>query len=147
MPWKLTVRAGPRVERQRFDELAAALDAAEQRGVELARAAPRGSVDVKLKRFEPVQQVAARIELAGPERLVPSVRAGVDVRGDGSTEAYLGRVRRELVDRRRGESTWGALRRVLANSKRRVDAVAANSERGADTAAQQQVGEGDARNR
>ncbi len=115
MPWKVTVRAGPRIERRRFGELEAALDAAELRGLELARDAPRGSVDVKLKRFEPVQQVAARIELAGPERLVPSVRAGVDVRGDGSSEAYLGRVRRQLVDLRRGESAWAALRRVLSN--------------------------------
>ncbi len=117
MPWKLTVRAGPRVERSRFDELRVALDAAEKRGAELARAAPRTSVDVRFKRFEPAQQVSARIELAGPERIVPSVRAGVDVRGDGSIEAYVGRVRREPVDRRRGESAWAALRRVLANSK------------------------------
>ena len=117
MPWKLTVRSGPRVERLRFGELAAALDAAEARGAALVRAAPRAAVDVRLKRFEPVQQVAARIELSGPERLVPSVRAGVDVRGDGSTEAYVGRVRRELVDRRRGESAWAALRRVLVNGK------------------------------
>ncbi|MGA2925524.1 MAG: hypothetical protein ABSG43_05925 [Solirubrobacteraceae bacterium] len=114
MPWKLTVRAGPRVERRRFDELETALDAAERRGVELARDAPRGAVDVKLKRFEPVQQVVARIELAGPQRFVPSVRAGIDVRGDGSSEAYVGRVRRQLVDPQSGESAWAALRRVLS---------------------------------
>jgi len=114
VPWTLTVRAGPRVERLRFDQLEAALDAAEVRGTELARDAPRHAMDLKFKRIEPVEQVAARIELAGPERLVPSVRAGVDVRGDGSSEAYLGRARRRLVDRRRGESSWAALRRVLA---------------------------------
>jgi hypothetical protein len=114
VPWKLTVRAGPRVERRRFDGLETALDAAERRGVELARDAPRGAVDVKLKRFEPVQQVVARIELAGPQRFVPSVRAGIDVRGDGSSEAYVGRVRRQLVDSQRGESAWAALRRVLS---------------------------------
>jgi hypothetical protein len=111
--WKLTVRAGPRVERTRFDELEAALDAVETRAQELAGTAPKQAVDAKFKRFEPVQQVTARIELAGPERLVPSVRAGVDVRGDGSTEAFVGRVKREAVKQRRGETPYRALRRAI----------------------------------
>ena len=76
MPWKLTVRAGPRVERSRYDELELALDALERRAGEIAGSAPHAPVDAKLKRFEPIQQVAARIELAGPERLLPRVRAG-----------------------------------------------------------------------
>jgi hypothetical protein len=114
--WKLTVRAGPRVERERFERLTDALDAAETRARELSTAAPRDrdAVDVKVRRFEPIQQVAARIELAGPERLLPKVHAGVDVRGDGSTEAYLGRVRREVVKQRKGETAYRALRRALA---------------------------------
>jgi hypothetical protein len=113
VPWKLTVRAGPRVERTRYDALADALDAAERRGRELATVAPRDAVDVKVRRFEPIQQVVARIELAGPERLLPRARAGVDVRGDGSTEAYTGRLRREVVKQRKGETAYKALRRML----------------------------------
>ena len=113
MPWKLTVRAGPRIERSRFQERDQGLDALEARAQQLARSAPRKAVDVRYKRFEPIQQVAARLELAGPERLLPSVRVGVDVRGDGSIEAYLGRVRRQVVEQRKGESPYQALRRVL----------------------------------
>ncbi len=118
--WKLTIRAGPTVERNRFESLDAALDAAEQRALELAKTAPRPAIDVKVRRFEPIQQVAARIELAGPERLFPSARAGLDVRGDGSTEAYVGRVRREIVKQRGGESAYAALRRTLSNSTKRA---------------------------
>ena len=116
VPWKLTVRAGPRVERARYATVEDALDALEQRARELTQDAPRHQIDTKIKRFEPVQQVSARLELAGPERLLPSVRAGIDVRGDGSTEAYLGRVRREVVKQQRGETAYAALRRALSET-------------------------------
>jgi hypothetical protein len=101
------------VERLRFNALQDALDALEARARELARDAPLDAVDVKFKRFDPVVQVAARLELAGPERLIPRVRAGLDVRGDGSTEAYLGRITREVVKQDNGESAYRALRRAL----------------------------------
>ncbi|MGH2893487.1 MAG: hypothetical protein ACRDPM_09510 [Solirubrobacteraceae bacterium] len=113
MRWKLTERAGPKVRRSSFRDVDRALDALESRGRELATAPPGNSVDVKYKRFEPQERVVARLELAGPERFVPSVRAGVDVRGDGSVEAFRGRVRRKVISAQRGESPYAALRRVL----------------------------------
>jgi hypothetical protein len=51
----------------------------------------------------------ARLELRGPRGL----RAGLDVRGDGSAEAFTGRVRRRLVHQRADESPAEALTRVL----------------------------------
>ncbi len=101
------------MRRMRFDDVGPALDALESQAKELARAAPKQSVDVRYKRYEPGQQVFARIELAGPERLLPSVRAGVDVRGDGSVETFRGRLRRELIEPRPGEAPYAALRRAL----------------------------------
>ena len=117
--YTLTVRSGPRVDRDRFEDAAAALAALEQRGRELERGADAKSVGgMLLRRINAQQQVVARLELAGPGRL----RAGVDVRGDGSSEAWTGRIWRKLVEQRRGESAYDALRRSLK-------AVAANRDR------------------
>lgn len=109
--YRLTVRTDGRVRHERFDSLEPALSALDRRVTELARGARRGEIDLKLRRFEPVQQVTARIELAGPERL----RAGVDVRGDGSAEAYTGRLRRRLIEQRGGEDATAALRRTIGS--------------------------------
>ena len=109
--YRLKVRVGPRVERSRHDDLQTALRELEARGVELQSSARSRPVDLKLiRRFDPVQQVTARLELSGPGRL----RAGVDVRGDGSVESWRGSLRRRLLDQRRGESAYDALRRALA---------------------------------
>ena len=58
--------------------------------------------------------MTARLELAGPERYIASARGGIDVRGDGSVQAYVGRVTRTTVEQRRGESAYEALGRALA---------------------------------
>jgi hypothetical protein len=109
--YRVVVRAGSKVERERHDDLDEALDAIERRGRALARDADARPMGGRLlKRIEPVQQVLARLELSGPGRL----RAGVDVRGDGSSEAFIGKLRRRLVEQRRGESAYAALRRELS---------------------------------
>ncbi len=107
------MRTGPRVERLAFAEPDQVLDALEARAKELSAAAPRETRGSRLKRYEPVEQVFARLELAGPERLLPSVRAGVDVRGDGSVEAFRGRVQREVIEQGKGETPFAILRRVV----------------------------------
>jgi hypothetical protein len=109
--YTLTIRQGPKVQHERFAELREAIGAMESRGREFERNPRAHAVGGKLlRRFAPVQQVVARLELSGPGRL----RAGVDVRGDGSTEGFTGRVPRRLIEQRRGESAYDALRRALA---------------------------------
>ncbi len=106
----MRVRVGPKVERLSFDSLQAAVASIEERGRELERTADRQTVDFRVRRFEPVQQVTARIELSGPGRTT----GGIDIRGDGSSEAYLGRVRRRVVEQAALESPYDALLRTLA---------------------------------
>jgi hypothetical protein len=113
--YTLTVRDGPRVEHDRFDALEAALDALQARVLALGARPPRKPLDIRTRRFEPVAQVVARAELRGPERFLPRIRAGIDVRGDGSAEAWTGRASRTVVELQDGESALAALRRVLTD--------------------------------
>ena len=80
---------------------------------ELAETARRSPAQTRLRRYAPEEQVVARVELAGPERRLARTHAGVDIRGDGTTEAYLGRVRRQPVEPLAGEDAIRALRRAL----------------------------------
>ena len=106
MTVKVLVRRGPKVERRRFGDIGSALTFVEGRGRELAEGADATAIELPLGRsFEPVQRVIARIEVG---------RGGVDIRGDGSCEAWIGRIRRRLVEQRAGESPYDALRRALA---------------------------------
>jgi hypothetical protein len=114
--YRLTVREGPRVSRARFGSLGKALDALEARVAELEQRPQRETIDVQVRRFEPVAQVAARAELRGPQRFAPTVRAGIDVRGDGSAEAWTGQARRTVVVQEDGETPVAALRRVLGGA-------------------------------
>lgn len=113
MPFRLTVREGPRVSRARHATLDAALDALSAHVAQLSAQPERTAIDLHVRRFEPIQQVVARAELSGPQRLLPRVRAGIDVRGDGSAEAWIGRASRRVVAQHDGESPVAALRRAL----------------------------------
>jgi hypothetical protein len=111
--YRVKIRNGPKVENERFDDLDAALAEIESRGRELARDSRTDAIGGQLiRRIEPVQQVTARLQLAGPKRL----RAGIDVRGDGSAEAWTGWLRRRIVEQEASESAYDALRRVAAGA-------------------------------
>jgi hypothetical protein len=112
--YRLKVRDGSRVVRAHFPSLEEALDALETRVGEVAARPARTAIDLRVRRIEPVAQVIARAELSGPERLAPRVRAGVDVRGDGSAEAWVGGTSRRVVVQDEGESAVAALRRALS---------------------------------
>jgi len=108
--YRITLRSGAKVLKQHADNLNGALVLLERGGHELEATAASVAVGGSLmRRYEPVQRVVGRVELKGPGGL----RAGVDVRGDGSAEAFTGRLRRTLVHQRDDESPYDALRREL----------------------------------
>ena len=118
-PWTLTVRSGSRVERERFATLEEALAVMDARLDAIAPNARRAPKEVFGREYSPARQVTARAEVAGPGRLLPDVHAGVDLRGDGCTEAWTGRVRRALVTAEPGETAVEALSRVLREARAR----------------------------
>src|SRR4051812_30757262 len=109
--WRMTVRAGWKVGRDRFATLDEALLAVRAELVGLRSVEPRGSARAFARTYEPVQQVAARVELARGRRGRP--RGGIDVRGDGPTEAWVGLVRKQLVELSDGEDVVSGLGRML----------------------------------
>jgi hypothetical protein len=103
----VTLRRRGAVSRERCADLAQALALIER---DLRAESPSGRAEQALaRRYEPVQIVAARGEVAGP-----GVRGGVDLRADGSAEAFTGRWRRRVVAQLPGESAYDALARALA---------------------------------
>jgi hypothetical protein len=114
--WRVVVRERGSVSRARFDSVEAALDEVSSRGRSLQKTVRARPVDTKVMgRFEPAQQVAARLELSGPG----GVRCGVDVRGDGSAEAFVGRFRRRTVGQRgSSKSAFDELRREVLGGGR-----------------------------
>jgi hypothetical protein len=109
--WRVTVRTGPKVEKERHGALEAALDAVEMHARATANTERRAAVDIKTRRYEAGDQVAARVELSGPR-----VHAGVDVRGDGAVQAWTGRWRRQPLALEDGETVYDALRRTLQST-------------------------------
>jgi hypothetical protein len=104
------VRVGPRVSRERFEAPGPAVDALRRR---LEDVTPLRPARALTREYAPGDQVAARGEISGPRRWLPSVRAGADVRGDGTVEAWTGWWRRAALAPRPGEDDFQALRRVL----------------------------------
>lgn len=113
MAFTVVVRVGPRVSRIEQETLPAALDALDLELRTLGGAARREHQKAFAREYEPGQQVSARGEIVHGGRLFGKVLGGIDMRGDGSSEAWVGRVSRRLVEQRRGEEPVDALRRRL----------------------------------
>jgi hypothetical protein len=109
--WKLTVRHGPEVEHQGFDDLGEAVAAMRQRALAIRAEGPVGSASL-LRDYAPADQVHARLELRG-RGLLRKPTAGVDVRGDGTFMPYRGGVGREELDPSDHDTPFDLVRETL----------------------------------
>ncbi|HEV7918706.1 MAG TPA: hypothetical protein VGO97_03935 [Solirubrobacterales bacterium] len=106
----MSVREGPRVTKSRFGSADALFDELDRVTREISGRTDRAPATMLFRELSPVEQVAARIEIAGPRRGLMRMRGGVDVRGDGSMEAYVGRTSRIVIELKPGETMVDALR-------------------------------------
>jgi hypothetical protein len=93
--WKVTVRHGSKVGREKFDSLDEAIDEARRRVEEIRRDGGLPAISA-FRTHTPDQRVEARIEISGPG-LIRSPEGGIDVMGDGHAIAYTGAIRKETI--------------------------------------------------
>jgi hypothetical protein len=94
--WKVTVRHGSSVGREKLPTLDEAIAEARRR-VEEIRREDRLPAVTMLREFTPAERVAARIEISGPG-LIRAPEGGIDVMGDGHAIAYAGAIRKERIE-------------------------------------------------
>jgi hypothetical protein len=112
LSFRLTVRQGPEVSRQKFEDLDVAIEALERHAKEIRSTGPLRPRKM-LREFEPEIQVAGRVEISTGGLLRRGKDAGIDVMGDGTFVAFTGGMRRTELDPGRS-GPFEAVRRELS---------------------------------
>jgi hypothetical protein len=115
MTWKLTVRHGPDVTREQFDDLAAAISEMRRHSERIRSEGPLSKVSVP-RDYEPSEQVHARLEIS-TGGLLRRRDAGIDVMGDGSVVPYKGGMRRLALELRDGQSAFDAVGEAMEGER------------------------------
>lgn len=111
--YRLTVRHGPKVTRERFELLDDAIAALEAAAKRIRSAGPLPARKL-IREFEPGGQVAGRVEISlGGGFLRRGEEAGVDVMGDGSFVPFAGGSGRIELDPERS-GPFEAVREALS---------------------------------
>jgi hypothetical protein len=112
----LTVRSGAEVDHEVFDDLAAAMARMREQALAIRAEGPPKAAKV-LRKFEPRDQVTARLELSHGGFLRKQ-SAGIDVRGDGTFTPYRGGMRREELDPSGHDTPFDLVRETLEGTDR-----------------------------
>lgn len=94
--WKVTTRRGPKVGREEFDSLDAALEAARAEVDRTLREGRIGSVQ-GFREYAPGERVQCRVEVSG-KGFLRGPEAGIDVMGDGALVPYTGSMRKRPLE-------------------------------------------------
>ena len=108
--YKLTIRRGPKVSRQKYEKRADAIAALQSLAQSVIDEGGLETVQM-IRTFEPGDRVAARLEISKGGWMGNT--AGVDVMGDGRVIAFTGGVLRKPLDPKPSETPYDAVRRVI----------------------------------
>ena len=111
MSWKVTVRHGSQVKRERFETLEEALGEARDRVDRVRREGGLPEISA-FRDYAPDQRVHARIEISGPG-LIRSPEGGLDVMGDGSVVTYRRAIRKQPLGATSLDDAFARLREAL----------------------------------
>jgi hypothetical protein len=110
--WKVTVRHGSSVGREKFGSLDEAIDETRRRVEEVQLEGGLPTITA-FRKHTPGQRVQARIEISGPG-LIRSREGGIDVMGDGTAIAFTGAIRKETIEADSLDQAFERLRADLA---------------------------------
>ena len=105
------MRNGAEVAHEGFDDLGEAVARMRERALEIRAEGPPKTAKFPRK-FEPADQVSARLELS-TGGILRKRAAGVDVRGDGTFMPYRGGMRREELDPSGHDTPFDLVRETL----------------------------------
>ena len=105
------MRNGAEVEHEGFDDIGEAVALMRERALAIRAEGPPKAAKV-VRRFEPKDQVTARLELSTGGFLSKRA-AGIDVRGDGTFVPYRGGLRREELDPSGHDTPFDLVRETL----------------------------------
>jgi hypothetical protein len=109
--WKVTVRHGPKVSREKAETLDLAIEEARS-AIEAVRAEGRLPKAKAFRDYEPEQRVHARVEISGPG-LLRGKEGGIDLMGDGTVVPYTGAIRKRELTADSLEDAFDCLREAL----------------------------------
>jgi hypothetical protein len=109
--WRLTIRHGPRVRSEEFDDLDHVIAALRLHAADVVRDGPLAPAH-GFRDYEPGERVAARLAVSTGGRFARR-EAGIDVMGDGAIVPYAGAVRRKQLDGRSPDRAIEAVREAL----------------------------------